>query len=73
MTSKIETIRIVKAMQTQTIIQREAVRGLYMLADEPKHAELRSQLSDVGATVQNHIDALQHVLDELAKPDKVDQ
>lgn len=65
--TKPEMIRALKAMQTQTIVQREflvaqqATVPSWMMGNEP------AEISDAHVTAQNHIDALQHIIDELEK------
>ena len=58
-------IRAVKALQTDTIVQREALRGMAPQDDE-HDAALLAELSDTIQTAQNHIDALEHVIQRLS-------
>ena len=60
---KIEMIRALKAMQTQTIIQREALKSMLTQAGRP---DLEDELLDTTVTVQNHIASLQHAIATLA-------
>ncbi len=63
---RIELIRMVKAMQTEMLSQREALRNAYETTHRERGAEeLESQFADTCQTAQNHIDALQHVIDQL--------
>jgi hypothetical protein len=67
--TEIETIRVLKAMQTQAIAQRETLRGLRTKAATPVRVDgdLVEQLDDAIITADNHISALDHVIVRVGK------
>lgn len=72
--TKLEMIRLCKSMQTNSLAQKAALRGLATTIagdsslDEPDGAPgLYQEVADAETTVQNHIDALQHIIDRLAQ------
>ena len=63
--TRIEMIRATKAMQTQMLVQRAALGAC--VVDERNVVGFPEHLDHTRVTAQNHIDALQHVIDELQK------
>lgn len=62
----VERIRVLKAMQTETLQQRATITG--MIAEHTFIPEtLKYQLDDCGTTADNHTAALGHVIAELEK------
>jgi hypothetical protein len=56
-------VRAVKAMQTDAIRQRMTLQALL---SAQVTADMADEVSDAIVTVNNHIEALQHILDRLA-------
>lgn len=68
--TKIEMIRALKAMQTQTLIQRQAVCGMLVSPYVAPIHDLTAEFSDVRKTAEDHISAMQHCIDRLAEQAK---
>lgn len=69
MTTKTDMIRLTKAMQTNSLAQRAALQGMVTQLDELGEPDgppgLLQEVLDAQQTIQNHIDALQHIVDGL--------
>lgn len=67
--NKTEMIRVAKAMQTQVLQQRETLEWWAYAVGTVSGAAVVSpeEISDAVQTAQNHIDALQHIIDQLGQ------
>ena len=60
--TKTEALRLIKAMQTNSLAQREALYGVHKKFAVDTSVAVETAIRAAEVTIQTHIDALQRVL-----------